>query len=107
MYSVEVYNSMQKEVVYGASGFSTGPLALEDAATYLLMILPAFVHVHITREKNVLHIYRRTNEQKIKPSGNYRYKEVNNEMRKHMIMEKVMVSSFELWYDVRLYRQDT
>jgi hypothetical protein len=107
MYSVEVYNSLSKEVVHSASGFSTGILAVEDAATYLLMVLPAHVHVKIAREDYGLSLYRRVNEQKIKPSGNYKYKELNGEMRKHAIMEKVTVSSFEKWYEVHLYGQNS
>jgi len=107
MYSVSVYNSLSKEVVHATSGFSTGFFAMEDAATYLLMVLPAHVHVKIAREDYGLSLYRRMTEQKIKPSGRYKYKELNGEMRKHAIMEKVAVSSFEKWYEVHLTRQDS
>jgi hypothetical protein len=102
MFSIEIINAQTKEVVYEAGRFSTRFSALEAAAKYLLLFVPSHVHLKLAREPYGLSLYRRRDTMEMRPSGRYRMKKVNDDMKRQVIMERKLVSSYEKWYDVKL-----
>jgi len=101
MLSVEIHNA-SNELVYSASGFATSTIALEDAATFLLQIIPIHVKIKVDREVDGLSIYKRSTEMKFRPSGQYRYKLLNDVPHKHAIMKLQPVTELTKMFTVKL-----